>query len=717
MTLALGAALVVLGLGGYLLTGGVSLTALIPAAFGLLFVAAGLLARSDRWRMHAMHAAVLIALLGFLGSARGLLGIPKVLDGTAVRPAAIVSQSFMAVLTLAYVVFSVRSFIAARRARRAASALLLMLGAASTSQAADIRVMSYNIKHGQTNAACTPPATGTGQPPSPDCNLDLQAAVAVIKAHDPDIVGLQEIDRGWARSAGADQPEALAAALGMTHRCYGANLSHQPDAHADRPHQYGTLILSRHPILTCGSTLLPRTGEAAEQRGFTLAIIDVNGVPLRFYNTHLHTAAADRALQVEAIGKALDVAAAPLVITGDFNARPTAPELQPLFGRLTDAWAKAGVREGSNPDGLTSPADATGQPRNRIDYAFVSPSVTIRAARVVVDEQTKLASDHYPLIVDLTLPDAQPKPAPTLISATKIWDTGAHNAFTDLIRWRNRWFCTFREADAHVGGDGRIRVLTSADGQTWTSAALVAEPGIDLRDPKMSITPDDRLMIVAGGSIYEGTTYKGRQPRVLFSTDGTTWSAPERILAEGDWLWRVTWHDGTAYGVTYRPKATGPAESSIVLVSSPGGRTFHDVAVLDVDGRPNETTLRFMPDGEMIALVRREASSRLAWIGRSRRPYTSWTWRETPHFVGGPNFIRLSNGELWASGRSIAGKPTTVIARMTPDGGYEPALTLPSGGDTSYAGMVWHDGLLWVSYYASHEGRTAIYLAKVKLPR
>ena len=40
-------------------------------------------------------------------------------------------------------------------------------------------------------------------------------------------------------------------------------------------------------------------------------------------------------------------------------------------------------------------------------------------------------------------------------------------------------------------------------------------------------------------------------------------------------------------------------------------------------------------------------------------------------------------------------------------------LTLPSGGDTSYPGLVWHDGLLWVSYYSSHEGKTSIYLAKV----
>ena len=65
-----------------------------------------------------MHAAVLVALLGFLGSVRGLLGLGKVFDGTAVRPAAIVAQTIMALLTLAYIVVAVRSFIQARKARR-----------------------------------------------------------------------------------------------------------------------------------------------------------------------------------------------------------------------------------------------------------------------------------------------------------------------------------------------------------------------------------------------------------------------------------------------------------------------------------------------------------------------------------------------------------------------------------------------------------------------
>ena len=105
-----------------------------------------------------------------------------------------------------------------------------------------------------------------------------------------------------------------------------------------------------------------------------------------------------------------------------------------------------------------------------------------------------------------------------LASAVKIWDQGNHNAFTDLIRYKGRFYCTFRESEGHVGGDGKLRVLESKDGVKWESAALLEETGIDLRDPKLSIAADGRLMIVAGGSLYGGTrVLKARQPRVMFS--------------------------------------------------------------------------------------------------------------------------------------------------------------------------------------------------------
>lgn len=321
---------------------------------------------------------------------------------------------------------------------------------------------------------------------------------------------------------------------------------------------------------------------------------------------------------------------------------------------------------------------------------------------------------------------------PKVASLAKIWDQGKHNAFTDLIFWQNQWYCTFREADDHVGGDGQLRVIVSKDGTNWTSAALIGEKGIDLRDPKLSVTPKDELMIVAGGSVYEGKKLLGRQPRVTFSKNGTGWTPPQRTLTEGEWLWRVTWHEGKAYGVSYNAderksdaakKAAetgktdpGPADWKLKLVSTSDGVKYDLVTHLDVPGHPNETTLRFEPNGEMIALVRREGGSKNGWIGRSQPPYKEWTWKETAHRFGGPNFIRLPDGNWWAAGRSYPGGAKTVVARMTPAGDYEPLLTLKSGGDTSYPGLVWHQDQLWMSYYSSHEGKTSIYLAKIDIP-
>ena len=307
---------------------------------------------------------------------------------------------------------------------------------------------------------------------------------------------------------------------------------------------------------------------------------------------------------------------------------------------------------------------------------------------------------------------------PELVSVRKIWDQGKHNAFTDLVRFQERWFCSFREADAHVGGDGRLRILESVDGERWESAALLTEAGIDLRDPKLSVTPDHRLMLAAGGSVYGGTKkLQGRQPRVAFSKDGKEWTQPRRFLAEGDWLWRATWHEGVAYGVSYLLDPGQPdAERFIQLYRSTDGLDWKQTALLQVPDKPNETTIRFLRSGEAVALVRREAGDRGGWIGSSRAPFTEWKFTRTSCRLGGPNFIELPDGSLVAGSRDHSrATPKFSLFRMTHDR-LEPVLTLPSGGDCSYPGLVWHDGLLWVSYYSSHEGKAGIYLAKVKWP-
>jgi len=279
-----------------------------------------------------------------------------------------------------------------------------------------------------------------------------------------------------------------------------------------------------------------------------------------------------------------------------------------------------------------------------------------------------------------------------------------------------------REGDAHVGGaDGVVRVLTSSDGRTWTAAARLSEPGIDLRDPRLSVMPDGRLMIVAGGSVYRGTKQlKGRRPRVMFSTDGAAWSAPRAVLAEGEWLWRVTWHDGVAYGAAFAESPDGPTgERPLVLYRSRDGLAWERVRQLAVPGRPSECTLRFEASGRMVAIVRREGGDRMGWWGRSDPPYTDWQWQPSDRRFGGPNLIAVPDGGWLLGTRDYApasgAKPgeAMLLARLDAAARTTPVLTLPSGGDCSYPGLAWHEGALWVAYYSSHEGKAAIYLARV----
>ena len=122
LSIGLGAILSLLGVIGYVASGAESVTALIPAFFGIPILILGLIGRKENLRKHMMHAVTLLALIGFAGSARGLGGLMNLLSGNDVtRPLATIMQSVMALLTLAFVVLAVKSFIDARRQRDAAA--------------------------------------------------------------------------------------------------------------------------------------------------------------------------------------------------------------------------------------------------------------------------------------------------------------------------------------------------------------------------------------------------------------------------------------------------------------------------------------------------------------------------------------------------------------------------------------------------------------------
>ncbi|HJK96641.1 MAG TPA: hypothetical protein RMF84_05435 [Polyangiaceae bacterium LLY-WYZ-14_1] len=116
-TISVGGLLILVGLVGYVQSGMASVTALIPAFFGIVLLLLGLVARQEKRRALAMHIAVALALVGCLATFRGVLQLPALLGGGTVgRPLAVASQSATFFLLLFLLVRFVRSFIAARRA-------------------------------------------------------------------------------------------------------------------------------------------------------------------------------------------------------------------------------------------------------------------------------------------------------------------------------------------------------------------------------------------------------------------------------------------------------------------------------------------------------------------------------------------------------------------------------------------------------------------------
>jgi hypothetical protein len=302
---------------------------------------------------------------------------------------------------------------------------------------------------------------------------------------------------------------------------------------------------------------------------------------------------------------------------------------------------------------------------------------------------------------------------PQLLEVRMIWDKAPHNAFTDLIRFKGRWFCVFREGKAHVSPDGALRVITSKNGRTWTSAALIVYPGADLRDAKITTAPGGRLMLSGAAALHQPAEIR-HQSLVWFSNDGTKWSEPVKIGDPDFWLWRSTWHKGTAYSIGY-----STAERKLIrLYASRDGARFDTLVENLFDrGYPNETSLEFGNDGLALCLLRRDGQAPSAQLGLSRPPYVDWSWQDLGVRIGGPHLIRLPDGRIVAAVRLHDGGARTALMWLDPDAvKLTEFLRLPSGGDTSYAGLVYHDNHLWVSYYSSHEGKAQIYLARVKVP-
>lgn len=221
-----------------------------------------------------------------------------------------------------------------------------------------------------------------------DKKLDLPRIADVINKQHPDLVGLQEVDRGVERTQRIDEIAELAKLTKMEY-AFAFNLRYQGG-------QYGVAILSKSSILATDHHLYFNTREA-ERRGFIRAEVHIGGHLINFVTTHLDYQYEDgRVYEAQQLLAAMKDVKGPLIVVGDFNDVPTGEAYKLTRQSFDDAWSLANPGD----EGFSYPADKLGK---RIDYIFTRQSDRIKAKRAWIVET--LASDHVPVVADVEIGD------------------------------------------------------------------------------------------------------------------------------------------------------------------------------------------------------------------------------------------------------------------------------------------------------------------------
>jgi endonuclease/exonuclease/phosphatase family metal-dependent hydrolase len=249
-----------------------------------------------------------------------------------------------------------------------------------------IRLLTYNIRH----------CLGT------DGQVAPERIAEVIAGCEADVVALQEVDVGRARTGGIDQAEEIARLLGLHHHFHPA--LHQAGE------RYGDAILTPHRSRVVRAGALPGLARrpALEPRGAIWVEVEIGGVMLQVVNTHLGLLGRERVAQVNALLGAdwfgHPACRAPYLLMGDLNATPWSRAYRRLAGRLTDVRRIGQTGSGR----ATFP---THFPLLRLDHVFVGSGIGVGRVQVVRSGLARIASDHLPLLAEIDIGAERPAKA------------------------------------------------------------------------------------------------------------------------------------------------------------------------------------------------------------------------------------------------------------------------------------------------------------------
>jgi len=315
----------------------------------------------------------------------------------------------------------------------------------------------------------------------------------------------------------------------------------------------------------------------------------------------------------------------------------------------------------------------------------------------------------------------------------RTFHNGQHNAFTDLVRYKNKFYLTFRSCpDGHmVHPTASVIILSSDDAKQWQQVHQFNVKHRDTRDPHFLVFKE-RLFV------YTGTWYSGEKTippaeydlnkhlgYAAWTDDGTKWHSP--IMLEGTfghYIWRASTFGGKAYLCGRRkenfevaPRGEGREVESLMLESG-DGLIWRKRAVFQ-EVRGDETAFQFDSNGNVLAIGRRGGDK--AQLLRSSRPYSEWQRKELDRYIGGPLIVRWGDRYVVGGRKSTNDRgPKTSMCWLVDDELHEFA-ELPSGGDNSYPGFIeLSPTRAIISWYSSHEKNdegktiTAIYMADLE---
>ena len=311
-----------------------------------------------------------------------------------------------------------------------------------------------------------------------------------------------------------------------------------------------------------------------------------------------------------------------------------------------------------------------------------------------------------------------PKATTGLVSNQRIvYKDGLHNENTDLIHWQDKTWLVFRGGeDSQVGSPkARLKVYQSVDlGDHITLTAEVFMPDRNIRDPKF-LVQDGKLVIYAiarvpGGHLRDegGLAWTVRTE----SSDGISWTTPQKIYDEKWGFWRFAEHGGLLYATAYND-----GDTQVALLSSADGKAWQQVSLI-VNSKPDvpsEAELQFFGD-TAVSLVRMDNGTSLLDEGHTAicvaaPPYAKWDCsRMLNKRLDGPKWFswngrqfimarkHLDDGRKRTAIYEILGDLATVSASVTLNELFE----FQSAGDTAYVGVLpMGGGQFLVSWYSS----------------